>query len=76
MEQIIKTIMADVFGLKAEDINSETSMKTTPRWDSLKHIELVASLEENFDMEPMSLDEMERIVTYDLVCKVIRAKTA
>lgn len=40
-----------VFGLESAAISDNTGPDNTPGWDSLKHLNLVAALEEEFDVE-------------------------
>lgn len=48
MEQKLKSIMSDVFNVRESDINDLTSMNSIGQWDSLKHIELITVIEQNF----------------------------
>lgn len=48
MEDRIKNVMSDVFGIQNNEINDGTSMDTIESWDSLKHLNLIVALEEEF----------------------------
>lgn len=44
----VKEVMAAVLDIAAEAIDDETSMDTVASWDSLRHMNLVLALEEQF----------------------------
>ena len=67
--------MADLFKVEASAITENFSMKTCDRWDSLKHMQLVASLEENFEIEHFSLDEIVAMITYPALLDIMAQKT-
>ncbi len=50
MEATLKKIMNDIFQIPENDITDTTSVDNTESWDSLKHMELIASLEEEFEI--------------------------
>ena len=56
MEQLIK-ILSEVFRLKQEEIKDEMTMKDIEVWDSLTHMNLIASLEEGLKIE-LDMDEI------------------
>ena len=56
MNDKIKIIMASVFDIKPENIQENSSPDTVANWDSMKHIDLILSLEEEFNLE---FDEKE-----------------
>ena len=51
MENRVKEIMASVLGLDISEINDNTSTDTVEKWDSLKSINLVMALEEEFGIK-------------------------
>lgn len=57
MEQKIKQLMADLFRMKPEEIVDDLTMKNTDVWDSLKHMELVLAIEQEFGIE-LTFDEI------------------
>lgn len=51
MSEAIKEIMAQVFQIAAESIDDNTSPDSVERWDSLKHMQLIMALEDEFGIE-------------------------
>ena len=49
-EKVVQ-IMADVIGVDAGTIDDESSPDTVEAWDSLKHMNLVLSVEEVFEIQ-------------------------
>lgn len=54
-------LLADVFQ-HTGDVTMETSREHIKRWDSLRHVALVLSLESTFGIK-LSMDEMAEIVS-------------
>ena len=51
MEERIKKVFSNVFNLDIETINNESSPDNIESWDSLKHMNLILALEEEFEIE-------------------------
>ncbi|MFD0680777.1 MULTISPECIES: acyl carrier protein [unclassified Paenibacillus] len=51
MEQRIKEVMSKVFGLNIAAINEDSSPDTIDAWDSINHMTLILSLEQEFGIE-------------------------
>ena len=51
MEDKIKEIMAIVLKIQINDINENSSQDNLESWDSLKHMQLIVALEEEFDVD-------------------------
>lgn len=47
-EKKLKQVMATIFNVAADSIDSDSSMDTIATWDSLHHMNLVLALEEEF----------------------------
>ena len=45
---MLEDVVAAVLKRSRDEINDETSPKTVPSWDSLRHIELVMTVEQAF----------------------------
>ena len=69
MRDRIKQVIKDTF--KLTDVPDDISQETCEKWDSLHHLDLIVSLELEFDIsfEPedigsmRSLDEVEEIIS-------------
>jgi len=48
MDNELRTVVAEVFGVPAEVIDANTSTQTQSRWDSLRHMNLVFALEDHY----------------------------
>jgi acyl carrier protein len=44
----VAVAIADSFGVKSEEITSQSSAGTLPEWDSIGHLKLILHLEEVF----------------------------
>lgn len=70
IEDRIKNIMSVVFEISIQEINDKSSKDTITSWDSLKHMNLVIALEEEFEME-FSESEIPGITNYRAIKEVI-----
>ena len=73
MEERIKKVMSAVFELPIEEINYESSPGTIETWDSLKHMNLIVALEEEFDVQ-FDDEEIGEIMNYSLILNIIKNK--
>lgn len=67
----IRQIMADVFNIPAEEITEQSSQDTIEEWDSLKHLDLVVALEEEFAIS-IPVEEIGTMVSFKLVSFIIK----
>lgn len=74
MEERVKAIMADIFMVDPSVIKSNTSMKTLPQWDSLAQIDLITSLEEEFEVT-FEVEEFELMTEFSVVIETLEEKT-
>ena len=70
MEEQLKISFADALCVKPDEINDSTSPETMPDWDSLAHLNLIAGLEKQFNIQ-FSMDEVIEMNTYTKVKKVV-----
>lgn len=61
MEERIIEIMKDI--LEEQEINIDSSQETLENWNSLRHLNLISELEDEFDMEfePEEIAEMKSV---------------
>lgn len=72
IEEKIKSIMATVFVVDVKEINDKASPHTIVSWESMKHINMVVALEEEFGIE-LEDDEIAAMVSYPIVLATIQA---
>ena len=73
LEKIIKNVMSAVFEFSANEITDDSSPDTIRSWDSLKHMNLVSSLEEEFDCL-FSDSEILEMMNFPLIKLIISEK--
>jgi acyl carrier protein len=69
-EDTLKNVMATVLGIAADSINDETSMDTVEAWDSIKHMNLVLAIEEEFGVS-IPDEDAANITSYPLIRLVL-----
>ncbi len=73
MEKIdsrIKEVMSAVFGVEADTINEESSQDNIESWDSIKTLDLIVSLEEEFGVT-IPLEEVGNMVNFKYIKLII-----
>lgn len=73
METRIKEVMSNVFDIDISMINFQSSPDNIENWDSLKHMNLIIALEEEFDIE-FNDDEIIDSMNYALILNIINHK--
>jgi acyl carrier protein len=69
-EEALKQVMATVLGVAADSISAETSMDNVKSWDSIKHMNLVLALEEEFSVS-IPDEDAANITSYALIKVVL-----
>ncbi len=70
-EERIRNVMSAVFGIPLDKIDSESSPDTIDSWDSLKHLNLVIALEEEFETR-FSDEQTVQMLNYKLIVEVVK----
>lgn len=69
----VRGIMARVFRLKEDEINENTSTENVDAWDSLGHLNLISSLEDELRIR-FTTDEIIGMKSYQSILQVINSK--
>lgn len=69
-EDTLRDVMATVLGIAADSITDETSMDTVESWDSIKHMNLVLAIEEEFGVS-IPDEDAANITSYALIRLVL-----
>ncbi len=73
VDEEVKDIMADLLEIAKDEIADKTSFEDTDAWDSLKHMELIAALEEHFDVL-FSADEIVSMLSFGKIKALLKEK--
>jgi acyl carrier protein len=66
----IKYVMSSVFDIAQDEIQSDASAITIESWDSLKHMNLIVALEEEFETE-FSDKEIIKMMSFNVIYEVV-----
>ena len=73
MEQKLRDLMAELFSMHEDGVTDSLTMKDTDVWDSLKHMELVVSIEQTFGIE-LAFDEITSMQAFKDIKRVLIEK--
>ena len=73
MENKIKDIIASVFAIDRKEVADDASTDTIENWDSIRHMNLVVALEEEFGVE-FDDDELIDMVNYKIIVATMKEK--
>ncbi len=71
MEERVKQVMGKVFGVSPEQIGEESSPDTIKQWDSLRHMNLVLALEQEFGVTVKD-EDVPTLISYPLILLTLR----
>jgi len=69
-ENTLKQVMATMLNMDAAIINEDSSMDNVPNWDSLRHMNLILALEEEFKVS-IPDEDAGNITSYKLIKLVL-----
>jgi len=69
----LERLLAEVLQVPVERVTAELAMQDLDAWDSLKHMELIASLEQQLQIE-LSFDEIVTMRSVSDIKRVLNAK--
>ena len=62
----IYQLMSNVFEIPIEEISEESSIGSIPSWDSIRHLNLILAIEEEFGIS-IPDEEVGNLVNYKLI---------
>ncbi len=71
MHEKVAGLLAEVLQIPAAKVTDDLAMAKMDVWDSLKHMQLIASLEEHFSIE-LSFDEIVAMQNVREIKRVLR----
>jgi len=69
----IKDTMAKIFEVEPTEITEDSGIKTLENWDSLRHMTLAMTLQENFGIE-FSYEEVVELLNYKEIFNIVQKK--
>jgi acyl carrier protein len=66
----IKKVMSNVFEVHIEEITEDSSPDTIESWDSIKHLNLILALEEEFDII-IPEEEVGNVLNFKLIDLIV-----
>lgn len=69
-EDRLKRVMSDVLSIEASSIDDDTSVDTVERWDSLRHLNLVLAIEQEFGIS-FTEEQTVEILNYPLIKAIL-----
>ena len=72
--QRLREVMSAVFGIDPTVIAGDASSATIAEWDSVRHLQLMLALEEEFNVQ-FDADELVSLRTVPLIIQRLRAQS-
>jgi len=69
----LKKLIAEVLRVKEKEVTDDLSITNTEIWDSLKHMELIVTIEEAFAIK-LTTDEIVAMVNIGEIKRVLKDK--
>lgn len=69
--QEYKRIFVELFSLDENEVNEGIVMENVELWDSVGHVNLVATIEDTFHIE-MTIEEMSELVSFEAGIVILR----
>jgi acyl carrier protein len=73
VEQKLKEILSAILEVKKEDIDDSSSMESIETWDSLKHLEMMLAIEEQFNIV-LSIEEVVEMINFKAIKTTLTAR--
>ena len=76
MQQVdakVQNLLSDVLQIPSSEITDDLTMKAVDSWDSLKHMELIVSLEQSFEIQ-LSFDDIVAMQSVSEIKRVLRER--
>lgn len=70
MNDEIKELVSEVFGIDEDEVTLEVSQQSLANWDSMNHLKLVTAVEEEFEIS-LTMDDIENITDVKKLTEII-----
>lgn len=69
----LQRLFADIFEIRPEEVTSDSSPDTIETWDSIRHLNLVVALEQEFGVQ-FEPEEIEQMISVELIADLLTEK--
>lgn len=69
----LNQIISEVLRIKEEDLKDSLNMQDLESWDSLRHMDLITSIEKDFDIQ-FSMNEILIMIDIKTIKKIVSEK--
>ena len=73
LENKLKAVFADVFGIDADKVGVDTKQMTLESWDSLGQLRIIMAVEEAFDVS-FNINEIPLLIDYEIILNKLKNK--
>ena len=73
MEEKVISLLEGHFKLPTDQVTKDKAMNSVDSWDSLKHMELIPLIEEEFSIE-LSYDDIINMTSFEKINEIIKSK--
>ena len=73
IDERLKKLMSNTFCVSVDKIDDDTSQGSLDLWDSLKHMNLIIALEEEFEIE-FDENEINELLNFKLIKMILETK--
>ncbi len=73
MQDKLTELMAGLLRLDKSSISDDLTMQQSDVWDSLKHMELIVSIEDEFNVE-LSSDDIVQMLSVKAIREILKRK--
>jgi acyl carrier protein len=71
MEERVREVMSRVLGVSPDQIDENSSPDTIPQWNSLRHMNLILALEQEFSITVKD-EDIATLISFPLILLVLR----
>ena len=67
----VNEIIVKIFKIAPEEAEKNLGMKDVDRWDSLTHMDLIVTIEDEFKIQ-LSGDDIAEMITFDIIRSTVK----
>ena len=71
--QKLDKILCDILGIKEEELDDSLKKENVKKWDSLTHMDLISTIEEEFSIQ-LSMDEIMNMTDIKTIREIVTKK--